>query len=78
MKKFSRGFWIGTMAAQAARSLIQDAMGKDVYIDSVQRNWMSPRWSVPLAILGLMLAMAVYVGHMRDAAAKKLRKEYRP
>lgn len=50
-------FWAGVCAYVCFSSLIQDALGKETYIEFVADNWASGWYTVPLAAAGLYLAL---------------------
>lgn len=50
----SEMFFLGSTTAFAILSLIQDFIGKEVYIQLVKDHWVSGWIGVPLCILGLL------------------------
>lgn len=52
-----RGFVAGMLMVTAIRSLMQDAMGKEDYIASIQYIWVEWYISVPVAVVLLLLAL---------------------
>lgn len=55
-----RGSIYGTLILSAVGSLNQDRLGRDAYIDLVQRHWVDARVTVPIAIVALALGIVAY------------------
>lgn len=58
-KNLSR-FWIGFLSCSCLYSLAQDALGKEEYLRLIEEHWVSGVVSVPLAVLGLIVATWMY------------------
>lgn len=56
MKKFIAGF----LACSAIRSIEQDIVGKEAYIQLINYAWVSAWYTVPLAVLMLVVAFILY------------------
>lgn len=48
-------FWAGMLTQICARSLHQDALGVDAYVEFVRAGWMSAWITVPMALAGLFI-----------------------
>ena len=62
MRRMLRGliwsvFFCGAMVALSMMSLYQDFLGKDGFVKHVQDHWISGWWTVPIALVLLLLAL---------------------
>jgi len=49
-------FLAGFITAGAIMCLIQDSMGQEGYIQHIAENWVTPWFSIPISIIGLIIA----------------------
>ena len=49
-------FFAGYLIALCIESLYQDFLGKEKYIAFISNNWIEPVYSVPIAIVGIIVA----------------------
>jgi hypothetical protein len=49
-------FWAGWLTSMSLHSLLQDIMGKQRYLRTVNNNWASGWVGIPLALGGLYVA----------------------
>ncbi len=68
--KIMVGFWVGVLTTIACESLIQDAMGRDAFVQYVQTHWVAGWVSVPIAIVALVVAVALYVVGGRETGKR--------
>lgn len=52
--KRTTAFWAGIGAAMAATNLWQDIEGQQGMLELVQHHWVTGRWTVPVAVAGLL------------------------
>lgn len=57
MKLWTKAFFAGYLAAGAAESLWQDMLGKEAYIKHVEHGWVAAKYTVPIAIFLLIVAI---------------------
>jgi len=74
-----RGSIYGALILSAIGSLHQDWIGRDAYIQLVQRHWVDARVTVPIAIVALVIGIVAYCidvirAHDCRACPKPLRK----
>lgn len=51
------GFWNGIMTYACVSSLIQDMFGLDGWVAHIRASWIDAKFTVPLAIIGLLLVL---------------------
>lgn len=56
----TRSFHAGVVFAICIESLVQDALGREGYIAVVRAHWISGWITVPIALVGLTLALAAH------------------
>lgn len=64
-------FLAGAAFHSAIMSLFQDCIGKEGYIDIVNRHWIDPRISVPIALLIVVLSMMMFFEKKDEGKANK-------
>lgn len=68
---YTLGLAVGACMLSAAESLVQDAVGKDSWLDYIQNGWVTGWVTVPVALVALLAAIALtafiaYFGHPAD------------
>jgi hypothetical protein len=62
------GFWEGVMTCACVSSLIQDFYGLEGWIAYVKAGWIDAKYSVPIAVIGLlMVACSVVLDKIKAA-----------
>lgn len=52
-----RAFWSGVVIVISLSSLFQDWKGREGYSEWVLNHWTDARWTVPLALAGIIFAL---------------------
>ncbi len=75
--RFKDGLIYGMCGTFLAQSLVQDVIGQEAYINLVTVSWVSGWYTIPLAVIGLLImAGLLYVGFRYAIPAnEKKRKE---
>lgn len=58
-RSFRLGLFAGGLIALSLNGLHADWLGKEKYAEYVLNHWTSAKWSVPIEIVGLVLALVV-------------------
>ncbi len=61
MKRTTMAFWSGLFLSTAIRSLLQDSVGLEGYIEHLRNHWVDASITVPLALVLLVVTVAMYV-----------------
>lgn len=56
-KRFTSGVWAGFLLTSGGLSLYADLLGKEAYISHLSSYWIDWRFSVPIAAIGLAVAV---------------------
>lgn len=72
-----RGSIYGALIMSAANSLYQDYLGRDAYVELIQRHWVDARVTVPIAIVALIIGIIAYVVDASRASGNQAVTFYR-
>lgn len=68
---FGKGFLVGVLIISSGLSLAQDWAGQDNFLKYAQEHWVSGWFTIPLAILSIIFALAITI--QVDANSKKIK-----
>jgi hypothetical protein len=69
MKKYWSGFTAGGLSLASIMLIFQDMLGKEGYSQWMSDHWISPYFSVPLAIVSLLLAVYSIITNRQAAGS---------
>ena len=67
MKSYWKAFWSGWLMCVAMRSLHQDILGKEQFMKYVDAAWVSGMWTIPIALMMLLVACLLFSAAVKDA-----------
>jgi len=67
MKSYWKAFWSGWLMCVTMRSLHQDILGKEQFMKYVDAAWVSGMWTIPIALMMLLVACLLFSAAVKDA-----------